>query len=338
MNNKNFWIYGIVIFSILFLGGGILFQIFEFGSLPMQFYGALIGVVITAIITVFLLQGQTATEEMKEQNMRIFEKKSAIFSDFMDNLWEIWKKKSISMEEIVEIIGRVSKDIIPYTNPVATKEILGYLNLIADSIDKEDMSEKIDENVFKIINVLSKEIGLGGELNAEVRQQIVSLESKVMPFFNRQKNIQKLSDLVRKYNISSEVSDELTALSQREFVDKEGILWWRIGTEEVGIWIRFGDHEKNGITYITFWSDFYTYREYADYRNFKRGEFKDWFGWEELKEFDYNDLRTGKNIPEETLQKLSKSIIKFYNEQKVKNKTTEEKKTIQEIINETKNQ
>jgi hypothetical protein len=30
--------------------------------LPSQFYGALIGVVITAIITVFLLQGQTANK------------------------------------------------------------------------------------------------------------------------------------------------------------------------------------------------------------------------------------------------------------------------------------
>lgn len=311
----------------------------ELPKLVEEINNSTIGGILTAIITVLLLQGQTATEEMKEQNMKVFEKKSEIFNDFMNNLWGIWKKKSISMDEIVEIIGRVSKDIIPYTKPNTTKEILGYLNVIADSIDKEDMPKKIDENVFNIINVLAKEIGLGGELNAEVRQQIASLESKVMPFFNRQKNIQKLSDLVRKHNISSEVSDELTFLAQKEFVDEEGILWWRIGTEEVGIWIRFGDHEKNGITYITFWSDFYTYREYADYRNSKKGEFKDWFlGWEELKEFDYNDLRTGKNIPEETLQKLSESIIKFYNEQKVKNKTTEEYKTIQEIINETKNQ
>lgn len=332
MNNKNFWIYGIVIFSILFLGGGVLFQIFEFGSLPMQFYGALIGVVITAIITVFLLQGQTATEEMKEQNMRIFEKKSAIFSDFMDNLWEIWKKKSISMEEIVEIIGRVSKDIIPYTNPVATKEILGYLNLIADSIDKEDMSEKIDENVFKIINVLSKEIGLGGELNAEVRQQIVSLESKVMPFFNKQKNIHRLCELVRKHNISSEISDSLTFLAQRELVDKESILWWRIGTEDVGMWLRFGDTGNSGTTYISFWSD-YEHKAYHNYRYSQRGNSKEWLvGYELIDYFDYNDLRNGKVISDQVLQRLSIQIIKFYDTAKVKDKT------IKEIINETQNQ
>lgn len=303
----------------------------ELPKLVEEINNSTIGGILTAIITVLLLQGQTATEEMKEQNMKVFEKKSEIFNDFMNNLWGIWKKKSISMDEIVEIIGRVSKDIIPYTKPNTTKEILGYLNVIADSIDKEDMPKKIDENVFNIINVLAKEIGLGGELNAEVRQQIASLESKVMPFFNRQKNIQKLSDLVRKHNISSEVSDKLTFLAQKEFVDEEGILWWRIGTEEVGMWLRFGDTGNSGTTYITFWSDF-SHREYTDYRYAQRGHSKDWFvGYETLK-FDYNDLRNGKDISEKTLQELSISIIEFYHKAKIKGKT------IQEIINETKNQ
>lgn len=332
MNNKNFWIYGVIVFSVLFLGGGVLFQIFEFGSLPMQFYGALIGVVITAIITVFLLQGQTATEEMKEQNMKVFEKKTEIFSDFMDNLWEIWKKKNISMEEIVDIIGRVSRDIIPYTKPSTTKELLGYLNAIADSINKEDLPEKIDENVFNIINVLSKEIGLGGELNAEVRQQIASLESKVMPFFNKQKNIQRLGELVRKHNISSEVSDKLTFLAQREFVDNESILWWRIGTEDVGMWLRFGDTGNSGTTYITFWSD-YENKAYHNYRYSQRGRSKEWLvDYEMINYFDYNDLRNGKVISDEILQKLSIQIIEFYDTAKIKGKT------IKEIINETENQ
>lgn len=332
MNNKNFWIYGVIVFSVLFLGGGVLFQIFEFGSLPMQFYGALIGVVITAIITVFLLQGQTATEEMKEQNMKVFEKKTEIFSDFMNNLWEIWKKKNISMEEIVDIIGRVSRDIIPYTKPSTTKELLGYLNAIADSINKEDLPEKIDENVFNIINVLSKEIGLGGELNAEVRQQIASLESKVMPFFNKQKNIQRLGELVRKHNISSEVSDKLTFLAQREFVDNESILWWRIGTEDVGMWLRFGDTGNSGTTYITFWSD-YENKAYHNYRYSQRGRSKEWLvDYEMINYFDYNDLRNGKAISDEILQKLSIQIIEFYDTAKIKGKT------IKEIINETENQ
>lgn len=105
MNNKNFWIYGIVIFSILFLGGGVLFQIFEFGSLPMQFYGALIGVVITAIITVFLLQGQTATEEMKEQNMRIFEKKSAIFSALWITFGRFGRRKAYLWRRLWRLLG-----------------------------------------------------------------------------------------------------------------------------------------------------------------------------------------------------------------------------------------
>lgn len=303
----------------------------ELPKLVEEINNSTIGGILTAIITVLLLQGQTATEEMKEQNMKVFEKKSEIFNDFMNNLWGIWKKKSISMDEIVEIIGRVSKDIIPYTKPNITKEILGYLNVIADSIDKEDMPEKIDENVFNIINVLAKEIGLGGELNAEVRQQIASLESKVMPFFNKQKNIHRLSELVRKSNMGSDVSDKSTFLAQKEFVDSESILWWRIGTEDEGMWLRFGDTENSGTTYITFWSDF-SHREYTDYRYAQRGTYKDWLvGYEKLG-FDYNDLRNGKEISDVKLQELAAQIINFYDN------ATIQDKTIKEIINETKKQ
>lgn len=303
----------------------------ELPKLIEEINNSTIGGILTAIITVLLLQGQTATEELKEQNMKVFEKKSEIFSDFMNNLWEIWKNKNVSMEEIVDIIGRVSRDIIPYTKPAVTRELLGYLNAIADSINKEDLSEKIDENVFNIINVLSKEIGLGGELNAEVRQQIASLESKVMPFFNRQKNIKRLGELVRKHNISSEVSDKLTFLAQKEFVDKESIIWWRIGTEDVGMWLRFGDTGNSGTTYIGFWSDF-SHREYADYRYAQRGRSKEWLVGYETLGFDYNDLRNGKAIPDKVLQELSMQIINFYDKATIKDKT------IKEIINEAKNQ
>lgn len=302
----------------------------ELPKLVEEINNSTIGGILTAIITVLLLQGQTTTEEMKEQNMKVFEKKSEIFNDFMNHLWGVWERKEISMEEIVALIGRITKDIVPYTKPEVSNQVLGYIDAIAESINKEDLPKKIDENVLNIINVLSKEIGLGGEINQQIRAKIKSLEDKVMPFFNKQKNMKRLADLVRKHNISSAVSSPNHFLAQKEYIDEEDIIWWRIGTEDVGMWLRFGDTGNSGTTYITFWSD-YEHKSYHEYRYVQRGRSKEWLVGYYTSAFDYNDLREGKIISDEALQRLSIEIIQFYDEAKVKGKT------IQEIINETKN-
>jgi hypothetical protein len=61
---QKIWMFGVIAFTLVFIASSVIFKIFDFEGLPSQFFGALIGVVITAIITVFLLQGQTANEEV----------------------------------------------------------------------------------------------------------------------------------------------------------------------------------------------------------------------------------------------------------------------------------
>lgn len=89
MKNKNLWLYGIIVFTVLFIASAIIFRVSNIEILPSQFYGALISVVITAIITVLLLNGQTKAEESKERNVKVFEEKSVRFNNFINKLWEI---------------------------------------------------------------------------------------------------------------------------------------------------------------------------------------------------------------------------------------------------------
>lgn len=145
---------------------------------------------------------------------------------------------------------------------------------------------------------------------------------------NKRRGIQKLSDLVNKHNISSEISNHYGYLSRTPLIDKQGVVWWKIGDDSTGIWLRLGDTRNSGITYLGFWSDFYKYRNYDTYRCASRGNSKDWFlGYQTLK-VDYNDLRKDENVSEKTLQELSIIIIRFYENAKIKGKN------IQEIINE----
>ena len=48
-----------------------------------------IGAILTAIVTVFLLQGQTATEEERDKNLTVFEKKQEVYHQFLEKLKDI---------------------------------------------------------------------------------------------------------------------------------------------------------------------------------------------------------------------------------------------------------
>ena len=56
-----------------------------------------IGAIFTAIITVFLLQGQTATEEERDKNLSVFEKKQEVFHNFLEKLKEIVQDGKITI-------------------------------------------------------------------------------------------------------------------------------------------------------------------------------------------------------------------------------------------------
>ena len=96
------------------------------------------------------------------------------------------------------------------------------------------------------------------------------------------------------------------------------------------MWLRVGDAYNDGVIYLTFWSEFSTYRQYTPYRHKVQGRWKDWIkGYRKCYTFDYNLLRKGETISPESLNNLANEIIKFYDEP-----IEEIGKTIDEIIKE----
>jgi uncharacterized membrane protein YccC len=88
---KKIWTYGIILFTVVFIAVAVavFFNIYDMEILPSQFYGALIGVVITAIITVFLLQRQTTNKEQREKSVKVFEKKQEIYHNFLEQNYAV---------------------------------------------------------------------------------------------------------------------------------------------------------------------------------------------------------------------------------------------------------
>ncbi len=147
MKKKNLWLYGIIVFTLLFIASSVLFRVFVVEILPSQFFGALIGVVITAIITVLLLQGQTANEEQRERSIKVFEKKQSVYHEFLEKLKEIIKDGQIT-------IAAQGKNATIDQNVDELKDLLFQLGYIQMHTSEEN-TNKIFERVAKIIQLMN---------------------------------------------------------------------------------------------------------------------------------------------------------------------------------------
>jgi hypothetical protein len=147
MKNKNLWLYGIIAFTFIFIASSVIFRVFEVEILPSQFFGALIGVVITAIITVFLLQGQTANEEQRERSIKVFEKKQDVYHEFLEKLKEIIKDGEIT-------IAAQGKNTNLDKNVDELKDLLFQLGYIQMHTSEEN-TNKVFERVAKIIQLMN---------------------------------------------------------------------------------------------------------------------------------------------------------------------------------------
>ena len=90
------WIYIVIMLLCTFL-----FLAFFFNAWPStvflgEVFSSLSGAAIVAIITLFLLDGQTKSENETEQNSAIFRKKLEIYQEFLKSLNTIVANKTLS--------------------------------------------------------------------------------------------------------------------------------------------------------------------------------------------------------------------------------------------------
>lgn len=144
MSSKTTWQYWVLLFALLVLGASIIFQIFNVDTLLNRLYGSLIGVVLSAIVTVFLLQGQMQSQEKREKSVKVFEKKQLVYHDFLVHLDRILQDGKLAIpergsdepNELIELILQ-----------------LGYIKLHA----QEAHTRAITEQVTKILGILRQE-------------------------------------------------------------------------------------------------------------------------------------------------------------------------------------
>ena len=127
-------------------------------KIATQILTALSGAVIAAIITLFLLQGQMASEEKKEKKSKIFEEKLSIYQNFMKELCEVVKDQQIDEEEEIRLQFQVAS-IAMHTTEESISKISEQVKSIIKNIKEEDQDKKeMLSQLFTISDVFHKEL------------------------------------------------------------------------------------------------------------------------------------------------------------------------------------
>ncbi|HOI26174.1 MAG TPA: hypothetical protein PLN63_01415 [Paludibacteraceae bacterium] len=182
-NSNNRLSISILALAIVFVVAMVIFRICNVGDLPAQFTGALLGSVITCIITLLLLQGQSSSEELKKRNMTIFEKKQEVYHNFLEKLQQIVQDGEISInckdengkidktvDELKDLIFQIGY-LQLHTSKDTIESVLSELACMIQSlndfnaIDEADKQKHLAEfylsfsnSLFIIVSILKKDL------------------------------------------------------------------------------------------------------------------------------------------------------------------------------------
>ena len=176
-----------------------------------QFFSAISGALIAAIITLFLLKGQTEVEADRQKNSTVFEEKLQIYKDFLKKLCDVVKDQKITPDEEIELQFQVSY-IAMHTKSDSIKIISEQVRkIVVDIKNNEKDSNNMLSQLFVISDTLYKELyDKDNSFDEEDRSKtIVNFESILAP-----KNDSRLYELMQ----------NIVAKGSNKRIDKDGIL------------------------------------------------------------------------------------------------------------------
>lgn len=180
-------------------------------DISAQFFSAMAGALVAAIITLFLLQGQTAVEADRQKDSKVFEEKLLIYKEFLRKLCDVVKDQKITEEEEIELQFQVSY-IAMHTKSDSIKSISEQVRkIVVDIKNKEKDSKNMLSQLFIIADTLYKELyGKENSFKEEDRSTtIVNFESILAP-----KNEMRIYELMQ----------NITAQGINKRIDKDGNL------------------------------------------------------------------------------------------------------------------
>ena len=186
-------------------------RLFTGKELWYEMFAAVLGVIITAVITMILLKGQSDDDVERERAAKIFEEKLRIYQDYLHTLCDVIKDHSLSDGEKIRLEFQTSyvamhcdsKYIATVSN--AVKELIEYCcpDEDGENLNRKNKSGSPDpllDNLFCIVEAFRKDL-YGDDFKFDDRHKQDTLEN----FSNAYRNA-KSSD----YNVEQEQQQRIT--------------------------------------------------------------------------------------------------------------------------------
>ncbi len=178
---------GIVLFSIPFLV--MLYNAFAPSDVNTEIAAVFLGTIVSAIVTVLLLRGQTDIEENKEISLHIFEKKQEVYFDYIETLERITQDGRINvpgtpsytepeegdyndeLQHLVYQLGKLQMTADFDTAQNVTNQTGRILSALGDkSKDKRSQYSDFAGKVFELVSVLRDDLYHDSQKNGQSQQ------------------------------------------------------------------------------------------------------------------------------------------------------------------------
>ncbi len=189
----------------------VILRLFSTTDLPFQTFAALIGVIITAIITGVLLKGQSDAERRLKEQSEIFKEKLATYNRFLDSL----------RNYVTESTEANKKDVIFHAMAIRMHTKPDTVNALDKNIIKLIENTGTDTEVPALVESLN-EIALifGKELYGESMLPTTDLHSFISAISGSQEEPSEEEKLIEATEEEKEDSDNLPELSLSDWDEK----------------------------------------------------------------------------------------------------------------------
>ena len=144
----------------------VAFRLFSEADLWYQMFSAILGVIITVIITNLLLNSQSRSDIERERNSEIFREKLRIYQEFLQALYDVLKEEAVTPEEVMRLQFQTSY-IAMHTSSRNIREVSqcvsGIVRMYSQCPGEDGRKVLQDEklllrNLFDIVEVFRREL------------------------------------------------------------------------------------------------------------------------------------------------------------------------------------
>ena len=149
--------------------------VFTYQDFPARLMAAILGVVITATITVVLLDGQSKKEQTAKRNSKVFEEKLKIYQNFLSTLYDVVKDRKLTEEEKLQLefqTSLVAMHCKPKSLNLVSAAVRNVISSFCPSNEKEKQKSQgnipLLESLLGVVEALKIDLyGVDKEKDAE---------------------------------------------------------------------------------------------------------------------------------------------------------------------------